>query len=275
MQTPQVDPVQPQALRHAAEVLGEILHAAQRRLAAEAATAAHAREPEPKSKPDPPDYVDLTPYEGMNDRDVLLALGVRKGDVRYYKDALERQRRAESLHAARGEERCEAGIAANFGLRCTLAALPGERWCRRHHPQPPVGVLSATEQARVRLRHDQLWQRPDGRVIEAIYALTDSVEELCATTREVVDRAQRLESAAADPSTWLNIDEAAAYTRRSRASLARAANSGELSGVRETARGPWSFRPTDLDKWLEDSRYNSGRYRAAYEASRNRPLRRR
>jgi hypothetical protein len=197
--------------------------------------------------------------------------------VKYFTKALHRHRQADSLHAARGEHRCEAGVSSNFGLRCTLAALPGECWCRRHHPHPPVGALTIAEQARARLRLDQLWQRPDGRVIEAVYALTDNVDELCATTREALDRAQRLEAAAADraPAAWLDIDEAAAYARRSRASLARAANAGELSGVRESPRGAWSFRPADLDRWLEDSRYNSGRYRPTRETGRNRPLHRR
>jgi excisionase family DNA binding protein len=148
-----------------------------------------------------------------------------------------------------------------LGLRCTLAALPGEAWCRRHHPNPPAAVMTQAEQARARLRRDELWRRPDGRVLDALYELTDSVDQLCATTREALDRAHRLEAATQkETSAWLDIDEAASYTRRTRAQVARAANNGELSGVRERPRSRWSFRPADLDKWLEASRYNSGRY---------------
>jgi hypothetical protein len=242
-------------------VLTELVHDAQRRLAEEAVVAATAREMPAKRKPDPPRYVDLTPYDGMDDRDVLLALGARKSDISYYRKTLERHRRADTLHASRGENRCEAGIAASLGLRCTLAALPGETWCRRHHPNPPVAVMTQAEQARARLRRDELWRRPDGRVLDALYELTDSVDPLCATTREALDRAQRLEASVEEKkSAWLDIDEAASYTRRTRAQVARAANNGELSGTRERPRSRWSFRPADLDRWRETGKYNSGRY---------------
>src|SRR5438045_1783333 len=61
----------------------------------------------------------------MDDRDVLLALAGRKGDVRYYRSALERYRRAESLLAARGDERRRATDRAP--QRCVARASREER----------------------------------------------------------------------------------------------------------------------------------------------------
>jgi hypothetical protein len=101
-----LDALQPMALIRATEVLTDVLLEAQRRLAEQAAMAAHVREPEPTTKTNPAPYVDLTPYAGMDDRDVLLALGASQSDVRYYMKALQRHRQADSLHAARGEHRC-------------------------------------------------------------------------------------------------------------------------------------------------------------------------
>jgi hypothetical protein len=256
---------EPAALRRAAEVLSAVLHDAQRRLAEEAVASASAKDDTRPAKPDPKPYVDLTPYEGMPDADVLRALGARgRDEISYYKRALQRERSSDVLRSVRNEDRCEAGVPSQLGIRCTRAALPGERWCRRHHPRPPVTVQTEAEEARARLRRDQLWQRPDGRVLEALYTLTDRVEELCDTTRDALDRAHRLQAAASERANaaWLNADEAAEYTRRFRSVVTRAAAAGELSGVRQGTRGPWSFRPADLDTWLESGRYNSGRYYA-------------
>ena len=250
------------ALRRASEILNDVLHSAQRRLAERAvASATAANRSGRKARPQPIPFVDLTPYEGMADRDVLLALGARKGETSYYKKALQRERTDNRCpHPSEGE-RCQAGVRTQLGLRCRRTALPSQSWCRQHHPDPPAD-LGPAEHIRERLRHDQLWQRPDGRVLEALYALTDSVQELTDTARQTLDRARRLEAAAADkqPAAWLNAEEAASYTRRSRSAVAHAANSGELSGVRQGHRGSWSFRPADLDSWLESGSYNSGRY---------------
>jgi excisionase family DNA binding protein len=250
------------ALRRAADVLTTVLHDAQRRLAEEAVAQAERTETPKPRRPDPVPFVELTPYEGMPDKDVLLALGAPKVGFSYYKSALQRERSRLASSWSTDSPRCEAGVASQLGLRCPRSALPGERWCRMHHPEPPVGVASPAEQARVRLRRDQLWQRPDGRVLEAMYELTDRVDDLCAAAQTVMDRSHRLEAAAGERATsaWLSADEAAEYARRKRSAVTRAAAAGELSGVRQGVRGSWSFRPADLDRWLESGKYNTGRY---------------
>jgi hypothetical protein len=194
-----------------------VLHDVQRRLAEEAVVvSASAEDGGRKKRSGPSPFVDLAPYEGMPDRQVLLALGARPGQVSYYKKALQRERNGAVLVHVNGEERCQAGVVTQLGLRCRRVALSGERWCHQHHPDPPVGAQSPALQARARLRRDQLWQRPDGRVLEALYALTDGVHELQDTVREFLDHTQQLEAVARDATAraWLDADEAAVYARR-------------------------------------------------------------
>jgi hypothetical protein len=255
------------ALRRASELLAEALHDAQRRLAAEAALAAKVSERQgKKARRQPVAYVDLAPYEGMPDKDVLLALGSRKDMLSYYKRALQLER--ERLHRPSERDdvgRCQAGVPAQLGLRCRRTALAREKWCAQHHPDPPASALSPEGIRRDRLSREQLWQRPDGRVLQALYELTDSVHELTVAARETLDRARDLEAAAADKraASWLSATEAATYTRRSRRVVSEAARAGRLSGVREGPRGSWSFRPADLDVWLENGRCSTGRYQTA------------
>lgn len=248
-----------------------MLHDTQRRLAAEAVLAAKAPEQHGrKERRQPVAYVDLSPYDGMADKDVLLALGARKGTLSYYKPALQLER--ERLHRTAERDdlgRCRAGVPSQLGLRCRRSALSGEKWCGQHHPNPPASSLSPAGIRRERVARDQLWQRPDGWVLQALYELTDSVCELSDVARESLDRGRQLEAAATDKggATWLSATEAAAYTRRSRRVVSEAARSAKLSGVREGSRGSWSFRPGDLDAWLENGRYSSGRYYTSQAAT--------
>jgi hypothetical protein len=256
------------ALRRASELLTDVLHDVRRRLALEGASAAKGPEQQRKTRGEPMPYVDLAMYDGMADRDVLLALGARRGEISYYKPALQREQARRSSFLVDDTRRCEAGIASQLGLRCTRTSLDNEKWCQRHHPNPPVGAQNAADRGRDRLRREQLWQRPDGRVLEALYDLTSGVQELTDVARDSLDRARHLEKTVADKSAaWLSAKEAVTYTRRSPRVVARAAGAGELSGVREGQRGSWSFRPADLDTWLEKGRNTRGRFPRAQAAT--------
>lgn len=200
--------------------------------------------------------------DDIRDLGVRPALGGPKVGFSYFKPALQEERAG--LHP-RGPTRHRAAMPATLPSSTCAAHEPH---CRVNagagctiQPHPPASP-PRPEQARERLRRDQLWQRPDGRVLEALYQLTDRVEELCEASREVMDWSLRLEAAAEQKATpaWLNADEAATYTRRKRFAVQRAAAACEVSGARLGERGPWSFRPADLDRWLEEGKYNSGRY---------------
>ncbi len=52
------------------------------------------------------------------------------------------------------------------------------------------------------------------------------------------------------PSTWLTLDEAAAYTKLSPATLLRSVKAGELRAFKVRGRKLWRFRTVDLDGWL-------------------------
>lgn len=98
--------------RRAAEVLGEVLHEAQRRLALEAAARNTVEAPARRAKQPPTPFVDLTPYEGMSDRDVVKALGVtRREHVGYFARAVQRER----SNYQPPEQRCEVGLPSQLG----------------------------------------------------------------------------------------------------------------------------------------------------------------
>lgn len=50
---------------------------------------------------------------------------------------------------------------------------------------------------------------------------------------------------------YFTVQEAATYTRRSTATVSEAARAGELRGTQTKARGKWTFRRDDLDRWIE------------------------
>ena len=225
------------ALRRASELLAEVLRDAQRRLALEAASVAAPpvkRGRQVRAQPMP--YVDLSVYDGMADRDVLIALGARKDEVKRYKAALQHER--SGLYSLHGDEsgRCQAGLVTQLSLRCRRTALAGEQWCRQHHPDPP-DLQSAAERRRLRLRREELWLRPDGRALEALYDLTDSVQELVDAWRDiadVADRVHRLEAEVAGRQASARLDRsgAAAPTSPHRGAATRAAK------MKRTRLGP-------------------------------------
>ncbi len=52
-------------------------------------------------------------------------------------------------------------------------------------------------------------------------------------------------------SPWLTLDEAAAYTKLSIATITRARKSGGLRGYKVQGKKLWRFHVADLDRWLE------------------------
>jgi hypothetical protein len=127
-------------LRRASELLADVLHEVQRRLALEGASAAKVPTQRQKSRAKPMPYVDLATYDGMADRDLLLALGARQGEISYYKPALQREQARRIAFRVDDAGRCQAGIAAQLGLRCTRTALAGERCVDGTIPIPPQAL---------------------------------------------------------------------------------------------------------------------------------------
>lgn len=52
-------------------------------------------------------------------------------------------------------------------------------------------------------------------------------------------------------SPWLTLEEAAAYTKLSTASITRARKSGNLPGYKVQGKKLWRFHVADLDRWLQ------------------------
>jgi len=52
-------------------------------------------------------------------------------------------------------------------------------------------------------------------------------------------------------SPWLTLDEAAAYTKLSTATITRARKSGNLTGYKVQGKKLWRFNVADLDRWLQ------------------------
>ncbi len=255
---------------HLSELLGEVVRDAQQRLAEQQLAASEKANPSRKRRAAPPPYVDLTPYLGMKDADIVRALG-QKSDVSHYTRFVKVERHSGMPESAPdGRPRCQAGVAVRLNLRCGRGVLDGERWCRQHHPDPPVGPHTIAEVKQDRVARQQLWQRPDGRVLEGLYALTDVVEDLVYETRAVLQRAERLEAASKESARdgWLNADQAAEYTGRSRSAVSQAALVGRLAGVRETPRSSWAFKAADLDAWMISGASSNGHYREQHRVQR-------
>lgn len=53
--------------------------------------------------------------------------------------------------------------------------------------------------------------------------------------------------------TWLTLEQAAAYVQCSSATLRREAKSGRLRGYKVGGRRCWRFKAEDLDAWLQRS----------------------
>ena len=52
-------------------------------------------------------------------------------------------------------------------------------------------------------------------------------------------------------SPWLTLEEAAAYTKLSTASITRARKSRALPGYKVQGKKLWRFHVADLDRWLQ------------------------
>jgi hypothetical protein len=140
-----------------------------------------------------------------------------------------------------------------LGLRCDLAAVPGEPWCRSHHPDPPPMAAPEPSQRELgRLRQQELAWRPDGTVLRVLYAQADAFHEVAAELRwqrEHIQHTEQLELGASRPS-WMNLQQAAAYAGRPVSNLRDGLSKGHLKGSRPHGTRIWSVRAADVDAWL-------------------------
>lgn len=193
--------------------------------------------------------IDISTVVGLTDREAAKRLGAPKGSY-YYGVIRHARRRAANPPSYRV---CEAGVAMRLGLRCDLAAIPGGPWCRTHHPDPPPAIApepSGREKARI-VESELRW-RPDGMVLEALYAQADAFLELSAELRWHRDRVQHLEQLETGKATpvWMKLQQAADYAGRSVSSLRDGLARGDLKGTRPRGSKPWALRPADVDAWL-------------------------
>lgn len=173
-------------------VTGQIETTARRR-------AAPAVEPAPQNRAKglPTRGIDIATVDGLTEREAAKRLGATKSAQRL----LPRRDPAGPTPSRKptGYAVCEAGVAMRLGLRCDLAAIPGEPWCRTHHPDPPAAPTpEPSARERAQLAEDELRWRPDGRVLEALYAQADGFHGLAAELRWHREHVQHLEQLEAD-----------------------------------------------------------------------------
>lgn len=215
--------------------------------------AAPAVDPAPRrrAKGVPVAGIDIATVDGLTEREAAKQLGATKSANGYYAGVIRQARRRAANPP--GYAVCEAGVAMRLGLRCDLAAIPGEPWCRTHHPDPPAAPTpEPSARERARLADDELRWRPDGRVLEALYAQTDAFHELTAELRwhrEHVQHLEQLEAGKPKP-TWMSLQQAGDYAGRSVSSLRTGLATGDLKGSRPHGTKPWALRPADVDAWL-------------------------
>jgi transposase len=236
-----------QALADSLRQTSTLIEATARRRAAPAVSPAKRR----RAKAEPVRGIDIGTLDGLSDREAAQQLGAGKGASRYWADVVRQARRNAAL--PRGYALCEAGVAGRLGLRCDLAAVPGEPWCRTHHPDPPPAVEPPpSERKLARIAEDELRWRPDGRVLEALYAQTDAFHQLTAELRwhrDHVEHFEQLEAAKGKPA-WMSVQQAAAYSGRSIGAIREGLARGNLKGTRPRGTKSWSLRPVDVDAWL-------------------------
>jgi excisionase family DNA binding protein len=233
-----------------AELIGEVAREVQRRLVAEL-----AKEPAPTTSVDEPrGFLDLAPYADLTPRQVAATLDPAGhfGHRDWIADAVERERSGydDAKIATAGRLRCEAGRASKAYLRCLRPALPGERWCKPHHPAAPASPIGPVYK---RLSAEALAMRPDGRVFQELYLIGDRLQAIEQALEAASDREARISALVEEraPVQWLTTQEAAAYARCLPSRISWAAKRGQLRGTRRTAGGRWNFQRADLDAWLE------------------------
>ncbi len=198
-----------------------------------------------KQRPDPPPFLDLTPYAHLSDVEVSQELGfTRRGTNRAAPEIVDERSGRYDAAVLPGRKRCEAGVKAWGMLRCHRMAVPAERWCQQHHPAPPP-PLSAP----ARLHPWDLSLRPDGPLLNAIYELSDRVAAHTAAVELVLDRLQRTEAAAETVQpAFLSVKQAADYMGVSSATVYRMCMEHRLPYVRVGSHYRFGLR--DLDAWL-------------------------
>jgi excisionase family DNA binding protein len=213
--------------------------------------AAPAVDPAPRkrSKGTPARGIEIATPDGLTEREAAKQLGAPKGS--YYTGVIRQARRRAANPP--GYAVCEAAVAMRLGPHCDLAAIPGEPWCRTHHPDPPTAPApEPSVRERARLAEAELRWRPDGRALEALYAQSDSFYELTAKLRWHREHVQHLEQLDNDKPrpAWMSVQQAADYAGRSVSSVRTGLARGDLNGTRPRGMKSWSLRPADVDAWL-------------------------
>ncbi len=198
-------------------------------------------------RPEPPAFVDITPWASLSNADVARKLGSRtKGNIGYLTPYIAEER--SGLHdraVPEGHERCKAGVKTRRLLRCSLSVPQGTRWCWKHHPQPPK-----PRDLERRLNDWDLAVRPDGDLVRAVYELTDRVMAQTSILNAALARLERVEERAesVEPLALLTVKQAAELLGVTTTTVYNLCQRNRIPFVR------WGralrFRSADLDEWL-------------------------
>lgn len=208
----------------------------------EAGRSLDQREP----RPEPPPFVDLTPFDGLSDKQVAKQVLGSSGREAAALVAEERSGQYDRAMPP-GRSRCEAGVKMWGLLRCHRSAVPESRWCNQHHPTPPPGLYAQT-----RLSEWDLRLRPDGELLRAVYKQTDRIDHLSALVNRALERLDQVEQVSAgdapQPGDLLTVKEAAELLGLSPGYVYRMCKENRLPFVR--LGNSLRFRRGDLDEWL-------------------------
>jgi excisionase family DNA binding protein len=202
-----------------------------------------------KVRPDPPDFLDLTPYAHLSDAELSAEIGLTsRGSKRPAQQVVDERSGLRDSRIPPGRTRCEAGVKWWALLRCHRSAIEEERWCRQHHPAPPPPLHESP-----RLHPWDVSLRPDGPLLRAVYELSDRVAEQTATLEVALARLDQAETREARldemPQNLLNITGLADYLGLSRQTVDNMVKEHRIPFVRISERRV-RFERRAIDDWL-------------------------
>lgn len=199
-------------------------------------------------KRQPIPYVDLEPYAHLSDRDTALALGSRPRYADFHAFWIERDRSGEDdYERPAGRQRCEAGRVQRLGLRCLRMALPGERWCEPHHPEPPPPPAPEAVQEIARLT-----RLKDSDAPAVVLSLVAEVAAVLVRAHALLDRLEQAPAApesAATPALVWTVAQAADELGVSKAHLYRMIRENKVPFIR-ISDSVLRFDPAELKDWM-------------------------
>ncbi|MCU1586968.1 MAG: hypothetical protein JWN31_461, partial [Frankiales bacterium] len=161
--------------------------------------------------------IDIATLDHLTELEAVEKLGVPRGQARRYVRHVRDARKVALRRRELDVPQCEAAVPNRLGLRCEYAAIPDERWCRRHHPRPPEKI-GPHELGRIKPRTEE-------EMLEALQSQAVLLRDLAA---QIVALQSAFDSIVGPAKQWMSTTDATTYTGRSSASLSAAIKSGAL-----------------------------------------------